>query len=78
MKVYVDLVLFLNFFIDFLILMSVSLVLKRNSSLKRIVLSSIIGSLTIFILFFNIGSFLMFIIKFSMSLILVLVSFGYK
>ena len=45
LKIYVDLVLFLNIAMDFLLLLSVSMVLKRNVKFYRIILGGITGGL---------------------------------
>lgn len=78
MTIYVDGLLFLNFFFDFLLLLSVSVILKRNVPLFRIILGAFIGSLTILILFFKITSFELFLIKVYLSIIMCLISFGFK
>ena len=78
MTIYVDGLLFLNFFFDFLLLLSVSIILKRNVSIFRVIIGAFIGSLTILILFFKITSFELFLIKVYLSIIMCLVSFGYK
>ena len=51
MKVYLDLVMFINFFLDFLLLLGVSIILKRNASIKRVILGSFFGGISILILF---------------------------
>ena len=78
MTIYVDGLLFLNFFFDFLLLMTTSIILKRNVSVFRIILGAFIGSLSILILFFKIGSFELFLIKFYLGFLMCIVSFGYK
>lgn len=78
MTVYIDGVIFLNFYFDFLLLMSVSTILKRNTSIFRLLLGAFFGSLTILVLLFNINSFQLFLIKIYLSIIMCLVSFGYK
>ena len=78
MKIYLDLIFILNFSFDFILLLSVSIVLKRNIKLKKIFLGSLIGGLSIFLLFFNINSLLLFILKFLISILMLLVSFKYK
>ena len=78
MTIYVDGLLFLNFFFDFLLLLSVSIILKRNVSIFRVIIGAFIGSLTILILFFKITSFELFLIKVYLSIIMCLVSFGYN
>lgn len=78
MKIYVDLIFILNMFFDFLLLLSVSLTLKRNISLKRILMGSFIGGLSIIILFFKITTLELFFIKIIISIIMALVTFNYK
>lgn len=78
MKIYVDFVLFLNFMIDLLLLFGVSIILKRNVSINRIILGAFFGSLSILFLFFNINSFLLTIFKILISIIMVIVAFGFK
>ena len=77
MKVYLDLVMFINFFLDFLLLLSVSIILKRNVSIKRVIIASFIGGLSIIFLFINISSFTLFLFKFIISVIMILVAFKY-
>ena len=43
MKVYIDLIILLNFIYDFLILTSTSVLLKRNTPLIKIIIGSFIG-----------------------------------
>ena len=78
MTIYVDGLLFLNFFFDFLLLMTTSIILKKNVCIFRIILGAFIGSLSILILFFKIGSFELFLIKFYLGFLMCIVSFGYK
>lgn len=73
-----DLIFLLNFCFDFILLLSTSLLLKRNSKIKRLLLASLIGSLSIFILFIKINSIELFLIKIAISIIMLLVGFGYK
>lgn len=63
MKIYLDLVLFLNFAFDFLLLSSVSIVLKRNIKINNIIIGAFIGSLSILLLFIKISNFTLFILK---------------
>ena len=78
MKIYVDLIIILNFFLDFLLLLAVSLILKRNVSLKRVSLGSLIGGISILFLFISVSSLVLFIFKVLISIIMVLVTFSYK
>lgn len=78
MKIYLDLIMILNFIIDFIILLSVCIILKRNTSLKRIILGAFFGGISILFLFFNINSLFLFLFKVLISIIMILISFGYK
>ena len=78
MKVYLDLVMILNFFIDFVLLLTVSIVLKRKVNIKRIILGAFVGGISILFLFFNINSFLLFIFKLIISILMVIITFKYE
>ena len=78
MKLYLDLIFLINIWFDFLLLLSVSILLKRNTKLKRIILGSLFGGITIFILFIKLNSIELFIYKIITSIIMILISFSYK
>lgn len=78
MKIYLDLILILNFFLDFILLISTGIILKRKINIKLITISSFIGSLSILILFFNINSLELFVIKLILSIIMIFVSYPRK
>lgn len=78
MKIYVDLVLFLNFAFDFLLLLSVSVVLRRMVCINRILVGAFIGSLSILFLFIKINSIELFFLKIIISIVMIIVSFGFK
>ncbi len=75
MKVYLDLILILNFFLDFALLITLGLLLKRQIKIKNITLSAFIGSLSVLLLFFNITSFGLFFIKLAISLLMLLIAY---
>jgi len=77
MKLYLDLIFFLNFAFDFLLLMSVSLILRRNIKISRILLGSLVGAVSIFLLFLKINSFELFLYKLVISILMVLVTFKF-
>ena len=77
MTVYIDLVMLLNIVLDSILLMSVSVLLGRNVRIKRIVLGSLIGSLSTLILFISITSLELLILKFVLGIIMCIVTFGY-
>lgn len=78
MTVYIDLVCIINFIYDFLILLTVSFTLKRNRKIYYYILSSLIGVLSIFLLFLKINNIVLFLLKILISVIMVIVAFGYK
>lgn len=78
MTIYLDLIFLLNLFLDFLLILTVSILLRRNARLIRVFLGSFIGAFSIFALFININSLELFLIKFSISIFMILISFGYK
>lgn len=78
MVIYVDLVFLLNIFLDFILLMSISVILTRNTKIKRILLGSIVGGLSTILLFINVGSIISFILKIILGLLMVLSTFGYQ
>lgn len=78
MKIYLDLILLLNFAFDFLLLLGVCLLLRRNVKIRRVIFGSLIGSLSIFFLFIKLTSLQLFLLKVLVSIIMVLVTFGYK
>ena len=78
MKIYIDGLLFLNFAFDFLLLLTTNIILKRNRKVFNIIIGAFIGSLSILILFFKINNIQLFLIKIYLSIIMCLVTFGYK
>lgn len=73
MKVYIEIILLINFIIDFILLFGVCLILRRQTTLKRLILSSLIGSITIISMFYNLNGLTLFIIKLFTSLIMVII-----
>ncbi len=75
MKIYIDLFFLLNIIIDYTVILSVSILLKRKTTVLRIILSSLIGGLSSFVLFTSINR----VIIELLSIILIsLISFGFK
>ena len=77
MKIYVDLVLLLNFGFDLILLFGVALLLRRQTNLKRLLLGAVVGSITIFSMFIEMSSFMLFLVKIAISILMVLIVFGY-
>ncbi len=78
MKIYVDILLLINFFCDFLILYSVSIILRYNIKLFKIILGSLVGSLSIIVLFIKLNNIFLFLLKLALASLMIIVSFGYK
>ena len=78
MKIYVDLVILLNLGFDLLLLFAVAIVLRRQTSLKRLILGAVIGGVTILSMFVEVGSIGLFFIKLLVSVIMSIVTFGYR
>ncbi len=78
MILYLDLIFLINIWFDFLLLITTSLLLKRNIKFKRLIFGSLIGGITIFILFFKLNNFLLFLFKFVVSILMILVTFSFK
>lgn len=78
MKIYLDLVVLLNFFFDFLLLYGTSKILKERVPIKRLVLGSVVASLSVFLLFIKLNSVSLFLIKAGISIGIIFVTFGKK
>lgn len=78
MKIYVDLVLLLNFGFDLILLFGVAIILRRQTSLKRLLLGALVGSITILSMFIEMSSITLFLIKVIISILMVLIVFGYR
>lgn len=78
MIIYIDLIILINFIIDGLLLISVDILLKRNTKLKRIIIASLLGSFSILLLFTIKSSLVLLLLKLVVSIIMVIISFGYK
>lgn len=76
MKVYLDLIIILNFFYDTLIVLAVSVLLRYRVNLKRVFLSSLIGELSLITLFIRLDNIFLLLLKLILSLIMVFLSFG--
>lgn len=75
MKVYLEFIFIVNYLLDYMILYGTKRILKINTSIIRIYISSIIGSLSTFLLFININNTSLFLLKIIISSIMILISF---
>ena len=78
MKIYVDLVIILNFLVDLLLLFGVAIILRRQTTLKRLLLGAFVGSITILSMFIELNSIILFFIKIVISIVMSLIVFGYR
>ena len=78
MKIYIDLLFILNFIYDFLLLLTVSITLKRNISLRRIICGALIGAISTFIILIPINKYLLFVLKIFTSLVMIIVTYKFK
>ena len=78
MKVYIELIFILNIWIDFLLLLSETLILKKKTSIKRIIISSTIGSSLSIIMLINNNVNFINIYRFIISVIMLLISFNFN
>ena len=75
MKMYIDLFFIFNVIMDYIIIMSTSILLKRRTSYIRMILSSLIGGISSLVLFTSLNKI---VIEAVSIIIMVLISFGYK
>lgn len=78
MKIYIDVVFFLNFYFDFILLFTTNYILKRRVKIFKLLLGSFLGSLSTFFLFLTISSLELFIYKIILSILMILTTFDYK
>ena len=78
MKIYLDYVFLINFLFDFILLLGISMILKRNISKIRLFLGSVFGGLSFFIILLNISSLTFFFIKMFLAFIMIIITFSYK
>ncbi|MDD2409104.1 MAG: sigma-E processing peptidase SpoIIGA [Bacilli bacterium] len=76
--IYIDLVILINFIIDLLLLISVDLLLKRKAKFKRIIIASILGSISTLLLFYINNNFMLLIFKLFISILMVIIAFKYE
>lgn len=78
MKIYLDYVFIINFLFDFILLIGLAILLKRQVSKVRLFLASFFGGVSGFVIFVTISSGLFFLLKMFFGLIIVVICFTYK
>ena len=76
--VYVDLLVIQDLVYNYVILLGVSILLTRITNLKKIFLSSVIGTIPLIFLFLNINNKVNLFISLVFSIIMSIISFSYK
>lgn len=76
--IYVDLLVLQDLIYNYVILLGVSILLTRQTTIKKIFLSSIIGTIPIILLFMNISNILNLVTSFAFSIIMSIIAFSYK
>jgi len=77
LRIYLDLILILNFCFDFILLGAVSIILRRNMGLKRLILASLFGAVSIFLLFIPMNGIMLLALKIIISIFMVVIAFGF-
>ena len=78
MKVYIDIILIVNFLFDLLILSGTRYLLKRKTSFYRIIIASLFGEISIILIFLPLSPISLFLSKLLISIFMLLVAFSYK
>lgn len=78
MVIYLDLVFIINFILDFLLLLTVNIALKRYSKIRKLILGSLFGSISLLYLFIPLNQIFLVTFKILISIFMCLISFGYK
>ena len=68
----------INLVFDFLLLVAVKLILRRRIKFSRLLLGSVFGALSIFLLFLDINSLELFCFKVVISYLMILITFGWR
>lgn len=77
MKIYLDLIFFINFFYDFLLLLTVGMALKRKKPIIRYLLAAFLGAMSVFSLFLPFNNYWLTLFKIIVSILMCLIAFGY-
>lgn len=76
--VYVDLLVIQDLVYNYVILLATGILLTRITNLKKIFLSSVIGTIPLIFLFLNIRSIYNFLLSFLFSILMSIITFSYK
>lgn len=76
--IYIELLILEDFIYNYVILFSVGILLKRITNVKRTIIASLVGTISIITFFISSLNILKLIISFLFSLVMVIISFSYK
>lgn len=76
MIIYLDIIFIVNFLFDLMILYTTSEILKLHTKITRLIIGSLVGSLTLICLFVKFNSLTLFLYKIIISIVIILVTFG--
>ena len=78
MVIYIDVLIILNYVFDYLLLWMVKMVLKRNTSNRRIFLASLFGEISIVLLLYDYNYIVLFISKLLIAILMCIIAFKYQ
>ncbi len=76
--IYIDLLVIMDLILNYIVLLSTGILLNRLTKLKKVFLSSVIGTIPLVFLFLSISNILLFIITFIFAFIMSIISYSYK
>lgn len=77
MRVYLDIIFIINFVFDFISLLTVSIILKRNIKIYKIIIGSFVGELSTITLFIGLNAISLVMLKLFLSFLLVFIVFNF-
>lgn len=78
MTIYLDLLFILNLIYDFFLLMTVSVTLKRNIKITRLLFGSFLGAISTFIILIPLNKYILLFLKIMASILMLILTFGFK
>ena len=76
--VYIELIVFVDLFMNYLIILSTGIILNRKSSFKKIFLSSVVGCIPLIFIYIIMNNIIIFLLNIIFAIIMSIISFGYK
>lgn len=78
MKTYIESIFIINYLLDYMILYGTKRILNKNTKNYKLLLSSLLGSLTTFIVYIKISTIELLLVKLIISIGMIYISFGKK